>query len=213
MSQQDPARRREILQAARRRLEHYGYEKTTMAEIATDAGVAVGTIYQYFKNKEDLIVAFGEECQERYLEALVRISESSLPPQERLRELARLRVLEIKRQMEATPHGGESLLRMMQKGHTCCQKMRERERRMIEEILREGAEQGEFNVTNPREIARVFQSAFSGFMPPASLGRSGKELESEIDALFNLLLHGLKRRAAALQTVPPGRAPRTGVSA
>ncbi|MEE9229856.1 MAG: helix-turn-helix domain-containing protein, partial [Acidobacteriota bacterium] len=49
MRRQDPARRREILQAARRRLEHYGYEKTTMAEIASDAGMAVGTLYQYFK--------------------------------------------------------------------------------------------------------------------------------------------------------------------
>jgi AcrR family transcriptional regulator len=212
MTQNDPARRQQILQAARRRLEHYGYEKTTMAEIASDAGVAVGTLYQYFKNKEDLIVAFGEECQNRYLEALTRISESSLPPQDRLRELARLRVLEIKRQMEATPHGGEIMLRMMQRGHACCRKMREQERQMIEEILREGAQRGEFSVTSPLDTARVFQSAFSGFMPPASLGRSRDELVREIDALFNLLLHGLKDASVSLESDRSAPVARTGVS-
>lgn len=212
MSQQDPARRREILRAARRRLEHYGYEKTTMTEIASDAGVAVGTLYQYFKNKEDLIVAFGEECQNRYLEALEHISGSKLPPLARLRELTRLRVLEIKRQMEATPHGGEILLQMMQSGHACCRKMHHRERQMIEEVLREGVRQGEFNVADPQKTARVFDSAFSGFMPPASLGRSRDELEREIDALFNLLLNGLRNTDVPLSTHSRGRSSRPGVT-
>ncbi len=212
MIRQDPTRRREILRAARRRLEHYGYEKTTMAEIATDAGVAVGTLYQYFKNKEDLIVAFGEECQNRYLKALERNSGSELPPLARLRELTRLRVLEIKRQMEATPHGGEILLRMMQSGHACCQKMHDRERQMIEEILREGVRRGEFNVSDPLETARVFESAFSGFMPPASLGRSGEELERDIDALFNLLLNGLRNTGVPLSTGSSSRSSRSGVA-
>ncbi|MCZ6779666.1 MAG: TetR/AcrR family transcriptional regulator [Acidobacteria bacterium] len=212
MRRQDPARRRKILQAARRRLEHYGYEKTTMAEIASDAGMAVGTLYQYFKNKEDLIVAFGEECQNRYLDALERISGSKLPPLARLRELIRLRVLEIKRQMEATPHGGEILLRMMQSGHACCQKMHDRERQMTEEVLREGVRRGEFNVADPLETARAFESAFSGFMPPASLGRSRHELESEIDALFNLLLNGLRNTNAPLNTDPRDRTSHPGAA-
>ena len=50
-----------ILAAARDRFEHYGVAKTTMQEIATDAGVAVGTLYLYFRNKDELIVACARE--------------------------------------------------------------------------------------------------------------------------------------------------------
>ncbi len=188
-------RRRQILRAARRRLEHYGYEKTTMGEIAADSGVAVGTLYLHFKNKEDLLVAFGEECQSRYLEALEQIASSPLPPADRLRELTRRRVLGIKEQMEATPHGGDVLLRMMQKQHACCRSMQEREAQMIESILREGVGRGEFEVADPARTARVFRSAFSGFMPPASLGRPPEEVAREVDALYALLLRGLRAGA------------------
>ena len=56
------AKRARILEVARRRFSHYGYDKTTMAEIAEDAGMAVGTLYLFFKNKQDIVMAFGESC-------------------------------------------------------------------------------------------------------------------------------------------------------
>ncbi len=37
-----------ILNAARRRVETFGYRRTSIAEIARDAGIAVGTVYRYF---------------------------------------------------------------------------------------------------------------------------------------------------------------------
>jgi len=46
-----------IVDAARKRFQHYGIGKTTMQEIAADAGVAVGTLYLYFSNKDELVVA------------------------------------------------------------------------------------------------------------------------------------------------------------
>ena len=202
----DPERRRRIIETARRRLEHYGYEKTTMAEIAAEAGMAVGTLYLYFRNKEDLLEAFGEQCQGRYMQALQRIANSDLPPTERLRELARRRVLAMKEQIEATPHGGDILLRMMQRGHTFCRDREERERKMVEQILREGTALGEFSVADPAQAARVFRSAFSGFMPPASLGRSNEEVAREVEALYALLLGGLRAAPAA----PRDQAPEVG---
>ncbi len=43
-----------IIESARAILNEKGFSKTTMAEIARAAGVADGTVYIYFKNKEDL---------------------------------------------------------------------------------------------------------------------------------------------------------------
>jgi TetR/AcrR family fatty acid metabolism transcriptional regulator len=195
-------RRRRILQAARHRLEHYGYEKTTMAEIAADAGMAVGSLYLHFRSKEDLLVAFAEDCQERYLRALERIASSDAPPSARLRELVRLRSLAIKEQLEATPHGGDVLLRMMRSGHACCRRMEERELGMIESILREGAARGEFQVDDPAQTARVLRAAFAGCMPPLSLGRPAGEVARDVESLYGLLLRGLRCAGAERASGP-----------
>ncbi len=41
-----------ILDAAEVRFADYGYNKTTMAEIAADCSMSVGNLYRHFKNKE-----------------------------------------------------------------------------------------------------------------------------------------------------------------
>ncbi|MGB8425166.1 MAG: TetR/AcrR family transcriptional regulator, partial [Desulfobacterales bacterium] len=47
-----------ILEAAIRVFARYGYHQSTVAKIAREAGVADGTIYLYFKNKDDILVQF-----------------------------------------------------------------------------------------------------------------------------------------------------------
>ncbi len=43
-----------ILAVARRRFKQKGYSKTSMREIAEEAGIGVGNIYNYFTNKDEL---------------------------------------------------------------------------------------------------------------------------------------------------------------
>ena len=45
-----------ILAAAERLFCYQGYAKTKIQEVATEAEVAVGTVYLYFRNKEDLLI-------------------------------------------------------------------------------------------------------------------------------------------------------------
>jgi AcrR family transcriptional regulator len=49
-----------LLEATRRCLTRKGYEGTTVRDIATEAGVSIGTLYNYFASKEDLIEALSE---------------------------------------------------------------------------------------------------------------------------------------------------------
>jgi TetR/AcrR family fatty acid metabolism transcriptional regulator len=60
------ARRRQILEAAGRVSAREGFE-TTIAKVSAEAGVAVGSIYLHFKNKEDLCMAVAEAKAERVL--------------------------------------------------------------------------------------------------------------------------------------------------
>lgn len=53
----NPEREQRILDAATDLITHYGYDKTTVEEIAQAAGVSKGAVYLHFKSKEDLFEA------------------------------------------------------------------------------------------------------------------------------------------------------------
>ena len=72
---QADATRRDILEAAQRLFERSGYAATTMAEIATEAGVALKTIYLAFGTKSGLLRTLWN--------LLLRGDESDLPVSER----------------------------------------------------------------------------------------------------------------------------------
>lgn len=80
-----------ILEATERVLAERGLEATSTTEVAEIAGVSVGTLYQYFPNKQSLVAAVIEARLDRDLaaidEALVRAR--PLPLREGLQTLAR----------------------------------------------------------------------------------------------------------------------------
>jgi AcrR family transcriptional regulator len=55
--------RSRILEAALSVFRERGFEKATMREIASEAGVAVGAAYYYFDSKDALVMAFYERAQ------------------------------------------------------------------------------------------------------------------------------------------------------
>jgi AcrR family transcriptional regulator len=64
VADEDGAKRRQIIEGARRVFLAQGFDAASMGEIARAAGVSKGTLYVYFENKERLFDAIvGEECQ------------------------------------------------------------------------------------------------------------------------------------------------------
>jgi AcrR family transcriptional regulator len=57
----DSAKRRQIIEGARSVFLAQGFDAASMGEIARKAGVSKGTLYVYFKSKEDLFEAISEE--------------------------------------------------------------------------------------------------------------------------------------------------------
>lgn len=58
---QKQARRSDILRVAMARFAASSYDEISMARIAADAGVAKGTLYLYFRSKEELFLALYEQ--------------------------------------------------------------------------------------------------------------------------------------------------------
>jgi len=62
-------KRRRILEAASRVFARRGYFTARVADIAKRAGVADGTIYLYFRNKEDILVSLFDEVMSEHIAA------------------------------------------------------------------------------------------------------------------------------------------------
>ena len=63
-SDDDSAKRRQIVEGAQRVFLAQGFDAASMGEIARAAGVSKGTLYVYFENKEQLFQAIvGEQCK------------------------------------------------------------------------------------------------------------------------------------------------------
>ena len=64
-------RRKQILKAALSVFSTKGYGESTMADVAEAAGVGVGTLYNYYKNKRDLLISLVERLL--FTEGLISI--------------------------------------------------------------------------------------------------------------------------------------------
>lgn len=63
----DPEKRKRLLQAAVQTFGRRGFHEAKIAEIAAEAGVAEGTVYLYFRNKEDLLGCVFDETMDEVL--------------------------------------------------------------------------------------------------------------------------------------------------
>ena len=83
-------RRAQVIAAARERFSKHGLAGTTMDGIAQAAGVAKGTVYLYFRSKDDLLIAIFEKTMASAIVEGRQALASLTDPEARLRRIARL---------------------------------------------------------------------------------------------------------------------------
>ncbi len=69
-------RREQILEAAMICFAKRGFHQASMHDISAEAGISVGLIYRYFKNKEEVIAAIAAEHKKHIAELLERAGEA-----------------------------------------------------------------------------------------------------------------------------------------
>ena len=188
------SRRRQILDAALRRFDHYGYRKTTMVEIAQEAGVSVGALYLIFKNKEDILLADAESRCQLLLKEMHEARHQTPTPVARLEAVNRTRLLYLNRLCASSPHG-EELVRLLR--DRFCDLHRgylQQELRLLEEILLEGVAAGVFQIEDVPSTAVCCHAAFAAFLPPFSSGLTEQQLVRAAARMTGLLVNGLRAR-------------------
>ena len=83
---EDPAKRNQILDGARIVFTRMGFDAASMSDITREAGVSKGTIYVYFKNKEDLFLALIARQREALFGNLRQLLDEGRPIPETLEQ-------------------------------------------------------------------------------------------------------------------------------
>ncbi len=148
-----PADKRDrILAAAERIFARHGFFAARVSEIAKDAGVADGTIYLYFKSKDDLLISLFESRMKQVNETL-REAIADKPPIEQLRAFIRAYL----RLIHDEPAAAEVLTIELRQSSKFMKEYDNVEfadfLRMLGGIISKGQESGVFDDTIPSHIA------------------------------------------------------------
>ncbi|GGL32822.1 hypothetical protein GCM10011588_54580 [Nocardia jinanensis] len=73
------ARRREVLQAARRCFAREGFAGTSMSDVFAESGMSAGAVYGYFTGKDELVSAIIDQVVEEISNILVQVTRERPP--------------------------------------------------------------------------------------------------------------------------------------
>lgn len=71
-------RRQQILESAIRCISRQGYHQTTMDNIASEAGLSKGSLYWYFKSKDDILTAMCRHQCDEHLQMLSHFADQKM---------------------------------------------------------------------------------------------------------------------------------------
>lgn len=186
------SKRERIIDAARKRFRHYGIQKTTMQEIAIDAGLAVGTLYLYFTNKDALVVAGAEEFVERHRGEIDAILASRSTAEEKLRKYLLLRFRQAREIRSNSRYAAEiarAVLRVKpDRLHEEGQIMWD----AITRILEQGVQQRRFKIADPAADAKVLLLSIAYFFPSALNEPLIPPTEEDLLVVVNWFIHAWK---------------------
>lgn len=156
------SKRLRIFEAAKRHFGRYGIKGTTMQDVAREAEIAVGTIYQFFPDKDALILAWIEEHRQLLQSQLTEVARQSLPADEKLREFLRVRfeTVEDVREKPAIEELTRAALRLAPQVVT---EMTATVFCHIEGILQEGRRTGCLPSAEPKADAEILMLSLCGF--------------------------------------------------
>jgi TetR/AcrR family fatty acid metabolism transcriptional regulator len=150
-----------VINAALKVFAEKGFSKAKISEIAELAGVADGTVYEYFESKEDLLLSIPVGRYERYLENLSGAFEITHPA----RKLRRLIMYHFLSFLTDRHFLKVFLLELQLRKHFYGSKAFESFKKyygIIEDVVKEGIETGAFRPeVNPRVFRNMFLGAFS----------------------------------------------------
>jgi AcrR family transcriptional regulator len=190
----EAARRDQILRAAEKLLGRYGAAKTTMADLAREAGVAVGSVYLEFSSKEAIVESLSMAKHRRVMDAMKKAAEGGGSFAERLTRIFDARTTVLLHCADEGAHACELVHCMSTAVRSAQARFAAEETTLLATLLGDGARTGELAVPNADATARAVLHAYSVFSPPHLFELPRDEVKSALRALHELVLRGVLSR-------------------
>ncbi len=188
----------QILEAATERFRHYGYRKTTMADVAGDCAMSAGNLYRYFESKSDIGAAVSVAWfAALHQTARAAIAQPGLSPRQKLEAY----VLAVNRftveSLRNTPHIQEMVDFLCEERRDLLEGHLDSCHEIVAVILTEGVKRGAFDIADIATTARAVLNAIVRFEYPPLLALSGEtDFEAEARDLVSLIVDGLRGQPA-----------------
>ncbi|MDO8290858.1 MAG: TetR/AcrR family transcriptional regulator [Parvibaculum sp.] len=190
--------RQKIIDAAKRRFAHYGYGKTTMADVAEDCDMSPGNLYRYFAGKLDIAEEIARAASIRTVEELSEILlDTGRSAAERLHDFLFHDLRETFHALEKDPKLVEMAQIITTERPHFHDEGLEREREVLSRIVEYGVLSGEFRVSNAEYVAEMIQAATLKFSYPQLFSSLALDrLERELEGVYQIITAGLRAGVA-----------------
>lgn len=178
---EEQGKREALIEAARKLFTTEGYEATTMAQVAREAGVGVGTVYLYFKNKSDLLFAVKGDWEMQYLRYMGLPEIQALPIRERARPLVEKSFAicaEHRDMVQLMGMQPEAVGEWYDQDHGLVAQA-------LQVMLEEGVRAGELRPVDPKPAAVIAFGMVNQALLQCFVHEGGRDQERYIDALID----------------------------
>lgn len=185
-------RRAQIIAAADEHFRRYGYDKTTVADIARSIGLSSAYIYKFFDSKQAVGEAVCRICLGRIQQELATIAAEDKPAIDRIRRFYKslgaqgVQLLFNERKLHDIVAAAIDGRWLVIEGHEKALLA------LIQQIVTDGRESGEFERKTPMdETCKAILQTMQPFLHPVMLEQNFDDIEENTGVVANLVLRSL----------------------
>jgi TetR/AcrR family transcriptional regulator, fatty acid metabolism regulator protein len=188
----DPDKPQQIIEAAVRVFARKGYYNSRVSDIAREAGIAAGTIYLYFKTKDDILVSLFRDKMADFVDTVRKAIAVEPDAASKVRRLVSLHF----RILEDNPDLAEVVQVELRQGQKFFRGASSQEIgayfALIGSVLEEGVAEGRFRSGLPVKVAtKMLFGAMDQVATSWVLGRRGYQLVDTAGAVAEIFLQGV----------------------
>jgi TetR/AcrR family fatty acid metabolism transcriptional regulator len=188
-----PDKRDALLKAATRVFASRGFFGAQVADVARAAGLAAGTVYLYFHNKDDLLVSIFERTMQVAIADAQAALESVPDPVERLRHLAHLHLGRLGRDRDLAIVFQVELRQSTKFMERFSSTQLRDYLGIIRETIAAAQASGVFRAdVNPTLAAKIFFGALDEMATNWILSTRRYSLDADADAVVDIFVRGVK---------------------
>ena len=190
--------RARIMDAAEALFRRLGFAKTAVADIAAELKMSPANVYRFFPSKNAIIEAICQRCLAECEERAWAVARSRGSAAERTERLV-LEILAYHKENHLTDQRvNDMVLAAIELSWGAIRAHKEHIRMVLEAILREGIERGEFEPVDPRETSRLMMISLVHFCHPVLVAQylqDQGDIEADARASVRFLLRAITPRS------------------